>query len=154
MIAFRTFVVFSSVLLLVQSAPQQINLISKLPEKPIEDPAEWAWGEHPKDGFGFKARNSLTLEQCLASPLLAGTPVCEGNVFPKEFCLENRLVTADGCKQFLGDICTLSIDLAESLACAGAADEITFLQCVSDGAVCRAKICDKKIPNKEFCPAL
>ena len=35
----------------------QINLISKLPEKPIEDPAEWAWGEHPKDGFGFKARD-------------------------------------------------------------------------------------------------
>jgi len=238
MIANKVVFVLSSVAALANALPQQINLISKLPDKPIEDPAEWAWGEHPKNGFGFKARNGLSVEQCLKNPKYIKTPackfpaevciefpeyaslaVCAGNTYPaevcassiqfallegcadakypksfclanpvlvsangcqkfksdicasdvklaqtsacadakypKEFCVANPvLVEAKGCREFLADVCSTSVKLAESPSCAGAADEITFLQCVSDGAVCRAKICDKKIPNKEFCPAL
>jgi len=258
MIANKVVFVLSSVAALTNALPQQINLISKLPEKPIEDPAEWAWGEHPKNGFGFKARNGLSVEQCLKNPKYIKTPackfpaevciefpeyaslavcadaqysksfclanpvlvsangckkfkaevcstdislaqssacadakypksfclanpvlvsangcqkfksdICASDVklaqtsacadakYPKEFCVANPvLVEAKGCREFLADVCSTSVKLAESPSCAGAADEITFLQCVSDGAVCRAKICDKKIPNKEFCPAL
>jgi len=221
MIANKVVFVLSSVAALANALPQQINLISKLPDKPIEDPAEWAWGEHPKNGFGFKARNSLTIEQCILNPstagtvhcrdydytfpvdicieypAIAGTKPCQDAQYPKSFCLANPvlvsangckkfkaevcstdislaqssacadakypkefcvanpvLVEAKGCREFLADVCSTSVKLAESPSCAGAADEITFLQCVSDGAVCRAKICDKKIPNKEFCPAL
>ena len=77
-----------------------------------------------------------------------------GNTFPKDFCVTNRLAVAPGCRQFLADICTQSRTLAESSSCAGAADEITYLQCVGDPMICRAKICDKRVTNKDFCPPL
>ena len=34
-------------------------LLSQLPDDPIEQPApdSWAWGRHPKNGFGYKARH-------------------------------------------------------------------------------------------------
>jgi len=176
MIANKVVFVLSSVAALTNALPQQINLISKLPEKPIEDPAEWAWGEHPKNGFGFKARNGLSVEQCLKNPKYIKTPackfpaevciefpeyaslaVCAGNTYPAEVCASSiQFALLEGCAgiQYPADVCASSIQYALLEGCAGAADEITFLQCVSDGAVCRAKICDKKIPNKEFCPAL
>ena len=34
-----------------------MTLQSKLPTDPIEQPDDWAWGRHPKDGFGYKARH-------------------------------------------------------------------------------------------------
>jgi len=154
MIANKVVFVLSSVAALANALPQQINLISKLPDKPIEDPAEWAWGEHPKNGFGFKARNGLSVEQCLKNPKYIKTPACK---FPAEVCIEfpeyASLAVCAG-NTYPAEVCASSIQFALLEGCAGAADEITFLQCVSDGAVCRAKICDKKIPNKEFCPAL
>merc|ERR1712200_10692 len=169
MIANKVVFVLSSVAALANALPQQINLISKLPDKPIEDPAEWAWGEHPKNGFGFKARNSLTIEQCILNPSTAGTVHCRDYdyTFPVDICIEYPAIAgtkpcqgntypAEGCAgiQYPADVCASSIQYALLEGCAGAADEITFLQCVSDGAVCRVKICDKKIPNKDFCPAM
>ncbi|XP_023347720.1 uncharacterized protein LOC111716482 isoform X6 [Eurytemora carolleeae] len=199
----------------------KIKLQSLLPVDPIEEFDSWAWGEHP-NGLGYKARNSLTKEQCVLNPTTAGTvhcrnydysypvdicikypeiaglKVCQGNrypaevcassltfallegcagteypaevcasniqfallegcadaLYPKEFCVANPvLVSAKGCQKYLADICSLDVKLALSPPCAGAADQITFLQCVSNGDVCRAKICDKQVPKKSFCKA-
>ncbi|XP_023347722.1 uncharacterized protein LOC111716482 isoform X8 [Eurytemora carolleeae] len=197
----------------------KIKLQSLLPVDPIEEFDSWAWGEHP-NGLGYKARNSLTKEQCVLNPTTAGTvhcrnydysypvdicikypeiaglKVCQDALYPKEFCVANPvlvsakgcqkyladicsldvklalsppcadaqypkdfclgnpvLISAKGCEQFKGDICTSSLELAESSSCSGAADQITFLQCVSNGDVCRAKICDKQVPKKSFCKA-
>lgn len=80
--------------------------------------------------------------------------MCLDATFPKDFCVGNPvLISAKGCEKFKGDICTSSLELAESSSCSGAADQITFLQCVSNGDVCRAKICDKQVPKKSFCKA-
>jgi len=232
----------------------QVDLLSELPKEPIEPFAEWAWGLHP-NGLGYKARNSLTVDQCLKNKKMINTPACklptelcikfpefapmiacQDALYPKEFCLANTvlvsakgcqkhltavcsssldlatsnpcadaeypqgfcvsnpvLVGAKGCRPYLSavcstgvevatkpvcadaeypkdfcvsnpvlikakgcapyktDLCSLSVELAESPACAGAADDITYLQCIGDGAVCRAKICDKRVPNKDFC---
>ena len=48
----------TTALLLLPSlmAAPQLPLQSILPNKPIEDPAAWAWGRHPRDGFGYKAK--------------------------------------------------------------------------------------------------
>jgi len=62
-------------------------------------------------------------------------------------------VSAIGCSKYIGELCSSSLELAESSSCSGAADQITFLQCVSNGDVCRAKICDKQVPKKSFCKA-
>ena len=37
-------------------AAPQLPLQSSLPDRPIEDPAAWAWGRHPRNGFGYKAK--------------------------------------------------------------------------------------------------
>ncbi|XP_023347721.1 uncharacterized protein LOC111716482 isoform X7 [Eurytemora carolleeae] len=199
----------------------KIKLQSLLPVDPIEEFDSWAWGEHP-NGLGYKARNSLTKEQCVLNPTTAGTvhcrnydysypvdicikypeiaglKVCQGNrypaevcassltfallegcagteypaevcasniqfallegcadaLYPKEFCVANPvLVSAKGCQKYLADICSLDVKLALSPPCAGAADQITRKQCTSNGDICRAKICDKRVPNKDFCKA-
>jgi len=207
--------------LAVQSFPQNVQLLSKVPSEPIEDPNSWAWGRHPKNGYGYKARNSLTLQQCKDNPETAGTvqcdrydysyplelcismprlaplKVCEDADFPKDFCVSNaaKMIKVNGCKPFLNDLCTndvslavsadcadaefpkdfcvsnavkmikvkgcasyktdlctADISLALSSDCAGAAADVTFFQCTSDPAVCRSTICEKRVPNKDFCP--
>ena len=35
---------------------------SELPSNPIENPMSWAWGRHPRNGFGYKAKDSLAVE--------------------------------------------------------------------------------------------
>ena len=37
-------------------AAPQLPLQSRIPDRPIEDPAAWAWGRHPRNGFGYKAK--------------------------------------------------------------------------------------------------
>ncbi|XP_023347706.1 uncharacterized protein LOC111716481 isoform X2 [Eurytemora carolleeae] len=253
----KVFLIVSSVILATQSFPQ-IKLQSLLPVDPIEEFDTWAWGEHP-NGLGYKARNGLSVDQCLKNPHLIDTPACKfpaklcmdvpeyatkqacagnqypaefcatdiriallegcaGNqipaefcatdikiallegcadaLYPKEFCVANPvlvsakgcqkyladicsldvklalsppcadatypkdfcvgnpvLISAKGCEKFKGDICTSSLELAESSSCSGAADQITRKQCTSNGDICRAKICDKRVPNKDFCKA-
>merc|ERR1712117_374507 len=80
------------------SAPQ-IQLLSSLPEDPIEDPADWAWGAHPDNGFDYKAKNSLTLKQCLQDPCkLLGTPLCETSYF---HCQEYECIQrSEPCKKY------------------------------------------------------
>merc|ERR1712072_839285 len=58
----------------------------KYPEEPIENPAEWAWGQHPRNGLGYKAKDNLELEVCLANPHMIATAKCK---IPLDLCLEN-----------------------------------------------------------------
>jgi len=67
---------FSSVFLLAlnlpiyTAVPTPIELKSELPSNPIEDPMSWAWGRHPRNGFGYKAKDSLAVEvPCLYKPV-------------------------------------------------------------------------------------
>merc|ERR1712008_368110 len=61
-------------------------LRSQYPEKPIEDPANWAWGQHPRNGLGYNAKDNLELEVCLANPHMIATPKCK---IPLDICLDN-----------------------------------------------------------------
>merc|ERR1712119_187523 len=61
-------------------------LRSQYPEKPIEDPANWAWGQHPRNGLGYNAKDDLELEVCLANPNIIATPKCK---IPLDICLDN-----------------------------------------------------------------
>merc|ERR1711936_119751 len=61
-------------------------LRSEYPEEPIENPAEWAWGQHPRNGLGYKAKDNLELEVCLANPHMIATAKCK---IPLDLCLEN-----------------------------------------------------------------
>merc|ERR1712088_815373 len=61
-------------------------LRSQYPEKPIENPANWAWGQHPRNGLGYNAEDDLELEVCLANPNMIATPKCK---IPLDICLEN-----------------------------------------------------------------
>merc|ERR1711860_172672 len=150
MIANKVVFVLSSVAALANALPQQINLISKLPDKPIEDPAEWAWGEHPKNGFGFKARNGLSVEQCLKNPKYIKTPACK---FPAEVCIEfpeyASLAVCAG-NTYPAEVCASSIQFALLEGCAGAAEEVTLFQCSKNKEVCNSKLCSPKFAF--FCP--
>lgn len=79
----------TTALLLLPSlmAAPQLPLQSILPKKPIEDPAAWAWGRHPRDGFGYKAKDGLDIEVCLENPELINSARCS---FPLDFCLDNQ----------------------------------------------------------------
>merc|ERR1711863_77576 len=61
-------------------------LRSQYPEKPIENPSEWAWGQHPRNGLGYNAKDDLELEVCLANPHMIATPKCK---IPLDICLDN-----------------------------------------------------------------
>merc|ERR1712141_881708 len=61
-------------------------LRSQYPEKPIENPADWAWGQHPRNGLGYNAKDDLELEVCLANPNMIATPKCK---IPLDICLDN-----------------------------------------------------------------
>merc|ERR1711953_806348 len=55
----------------------------------------WAWGRHPRNGFGYKAKDSLAVEVCLANPALVNTAKCK---LPLDVCLENPdLLPLLGC---------------------------------------------------------
>ena len=78
-----------------------------------------------------------------------------GNQFPFEFCAKHpSIASSEGCKGYIypAEVCAKNFKLAISPSCADAAKDMTFLQCVGDGRICRAKICDLKVKNKEFCP--
>ena len=109
-------VVLGSVHVTIES-PIQVRLQSKIPDNPIEDPASWAWGLHPDNGLDYKARDSLSLEVCLANPDLIDTAKCKlpldlclskpeftplvgcsGHKFPLDVCIKNPILTTrDNC---------------------------------------------------------
>ena len=51
---------------LVLLSPVQVSLQSQLAPSPIEGPITWAWGLHPDNGLDYNARDSLSVEVCLA----------------------------------------------------------------------------------------
>ena len=61
-------------------------LKSRLPDNPIEDPADWAWGLHPDNGLDYKARDNLEVSVCLANPEMINTAKCS---LPLQVCLDN-----------------------------------------------------------------
>merc|ERR1712018_463677 len=61
-------------MLAVQTFASPVELLSKLPEEPIDPPNDWAWGQHP-NGIGYKASNDLLYKNCLATP---NSPLCYG----------------------------------------------------------------------------
>ena len=61
------------------TTPQSVQLSSQLPANPIEPPDTWAWGQHP-NGLGYKAKNGLSLDQCIKNPVQANTLLCTNAV--------------------------------------------------------------------------
>ncbi|XP_023347710.1 uncharacterized protein LOC111716481 isoform X6 [Eurytemora carolleeae] len=155
----KVFLIVSSVILATQSFPQ-IKLQSLLPVDPIEEFDTWAWGEHP-NGLGYKARNGLSVDQCLKNPHLIDTPACKfpaklcmdvpeyatkqacaDALYPKEFCVANPvLVSAKGCQKYLADICSLDVKLALSPPCADVLYPKKF--CMSSPVLVSEKRCHK-----------
>ena len=71
------YVFLAHLLPLIPGHPQgRVVLVSKLPADPIESPEAWAWGQHPDKGLDYKAKNGLTLEQCVLNARLAETVLC------------------------------------------------------------------------------
>ena len=118
--------VLGSVHVTVQS-PVQVRLQSKIPDNPIEDPASWAWGLHPDNGLDYKARDSLSLEVCLANPDLINTAKCK---LPRDLCLSNSEYTPlVGCSghKFPLDVCIRNPILTTRDNCAGGNNNISKL---------------------------
>ena len=114
---------FQTLLVLqVHSSPLLVPLASKLPANPIEDPADCAWGQHPANGLGYKAKNSLTVEVCLANPAMVNTAKC---VLPLDVCLANpQHLSSIGCSgndlpDLPLDVCLAYPELLTRPACSG-----------------------------------
>merc|ERR1712051_784144 len=82
----RACLLTSTLVTLSTALPATGVLRSQLPEKPIENPANWAWGQHPRNGLGYNAKDDLELEVCLANPHMIATPKCK---IPLDICLDN-----------------------------------------------------------------
>merc|ERR1712037_122824 len=82
----RACLLTSTLVSLSTALPATGVLRSQLPEKPIENPANWAWGQHPRNGLGYNAKDDLELEVCLANPHMIATPKCK---VPLDICLDN-----------------------------------------------------------------
>ena len=106
---------------------------SEYPEEPIENPAEWAWGQHPRwmqiktfsplnifrNGLGYKAKDNLELEVCLANPHMIATAKCK---IPLDLCLENpEWLPLVGCsgEGYPRQVCLDFPNLITSPACEG-----------------------------------
>lgn len=68
------FQVVIQLLLALQTFGSPVELLSQLPEDPIDPPNDWAWGLHP-NGLGYKASNDLLYKTCVATP---NSPLCYG----------------------------------------------------------------------------
>ena len=91
----QVILMFSTLLHLspVNLLPQ--NLQSLLPLEPIEDPNSWAWANHPRQGFSYKSKDSLSVEVCLQNPKLIATAKCQ---LPLDVCLSNpQFIAQVGC---------------------------------------------------------
>merc|ERR1712037_13563 len=82
----RACLLTSTLVSLSTALPATGVLRSQLPEKPIENPANWAWGQHHRNGLGYNAKDDLELEVCLANPHMIATPKCK---VPLDICLDN-----------------------------------------------------------------
>ena len=106
----------------MHSSPLFVPLQSQLPEDPIEPPASWAWGQHPANGLGYKAKDGLSLSVCLANPAMIATAKCK---LPLDVCLANpEYLPLVGCAghAFPLSVCLQYPDLLTKPGCAGVPD--------------------------------
>merc|ERR1712061_839827 len=83
----------------MEGSPVLVELQSQYPANPIEDPPTWAWGQHPQNGLGYKAKDNLEVEVCLANPHYINTAKCK---LPLEVCLDNpQYLSSLGCSDAL-----------------------------------------------------
>merc|ERR1712088_40079 len=121
-------------------------LRSEYPEEPIENPAEWAWGQHPRNGLGYKAKDNLELEVCLANPHMIATAKCK---IPLDLCLENpEWLPLVGCsgEGYPRQVCLDFPNLITSPACEAALDgyEATLFDCQDNKQFfCSRNMCEK-----------
>ena len=104
----------------VQPSPVFVDLQSQYPVNPIEDPETWAWGQHPENGLGYKAKDNLEVEVCLANPSYINTAKCK---LPLSVCLENpQYLSSLGCSG--NDLPPLPLD-----TCLAFPELLTFPAC-------------------------
>jgi len=120
------------------AGPTPIELKSQLPANPIEDPPSWAWGRHPRNGFGYKAKDSLAVEVCLANPALVDTAKCK---LPLDVCLDNpSLLPLLGCS---GDGLPLQVclDFPKLLTSPACQASLTPKVCASTPSITTSPVC-------------
>merc|ERR1711936_200217 len=121
-------------------------LRSEYPEEPIENPSEWAWGQHPRNGLGYKAKDNLELEVCLANPHMIATAKCK---IPLDLCLENpEWLPLVGCsgEGYPRQVCLDFPNLITSPACEAALDgyEATLFDCQDNKQFfCSRNMCEE-----------
>ena len=104
----------------VEGSPVLVELQSQYPANPIEDPPTWAWGQHPDNGLGYKAKDNLEVEVCLANPHYINTAKCK---LPLEVCLDNpQYLSSLGCSG--NDLPPLPLD-----TCLAFPELLTFPAC-------------------------
>jgi len=129
-------------------SPLLVPLKSQLPQEPIENPADWAWGLHPDNGLDYSAKNGFTVEFCLANPDLIATAKCS---LPLEECLANpQYIALPGClgNNYSADTCLEFPDLLkrspQCLDAIGPDFEPTLFQCQDNKEIlCKMKLCEK-----------
>merc|ERR1712080_156958 len=165
----RVCLLTSSMVALSSALPSPATgvLRSQYPEKPIENPADWAWGQHPRNGLGYNAKDDLELEVCLANPNMIATPKCK---IPLDICLENpewlplvgcsgeglplqvcldfpKLLTSPACEANLTpQLCASTPSITRLAACttALAGYEATLFDCQDNKEIlCSLNMCDK-----------
>merc|ERR1712062_879577 len=120
-------------------------LRSQYPEEPIEDPPTWAWGQHPRNGLGYKAKGQPEVEVCLANPHYINTAKCK---LPLEVCLDNpQYLSSLGCRDHLtGTFCASTKELTLSSACREPLSNYqpTLFECDDNKvALCSLNLCEK-----------
>merc|ERR1711928_11511 len=165
----RVCLLTSSMVVLSSALPSPATgvLRSQYPEKPIENPADWAWGQHPRNGLGYNAKDDLELEVCLANPNMIATPKCK---IPLDICLENpewlplvgcsgeglplqvcldfpKLLTSPACEANLTpQLCASTPSITRLAACTTAlvGYEATLFDCQDNKEIlCSLNMCDK-----------
>ena len=129
----------------VLASPVFVDLKSSYPVNPIEDPESWAWGEHPDNGLGYKAKDDLEVEVCLANPSFINTAKCK---LPLEVCLDNpQYLSSLGCREHLtGSFCARTKEITLTPACQEplADYQPTLFECDDNKvALCSLSLCEK-----------
>merc|ERR1712062_647590 len=149
----RVCLLTSSMVALSSALPSPATgvLRSQYPEKPIENPADWAWGQHPRNGLGYNAKDDLELEVCLANPNMIATPKCK---IPLDICLENpEWLPLVGCSAhynpfgaFPLDACLAYPPLLTKPACQA---NLTPQLCASTPSITRLSACTTALVGYE-----
>ena len=129
----------------VEPSPVLVDLKSQYPSNPIEDPQSWAWGLHPDNGLGYKAKDNLEVEVCLANPAYINTAKCK---LPLEVCLDNpEYLSSLGCREHLtGSFCAENKEVTLTAACSEplSSYQPTLFQCDDNkAALCSLNLCEK-----------